>query len=102
MTILKRTLGKSGIQACARRGLRAHWRCDAGHLAYARVHNETILQDCERANARLSPETSLAAALLYASSRIAESQQAILLESPSQGRLRAPGRAWSKWRLHLA
>jgi integrase/recombinase XerD len=43
-------------------------------LIYARVHNETERQDYERANARLSPETSLAAELFDASIWIAEPQ----------------------------
>lgn len=43
-------------------------------LIYARVHNETVRQDYERANARLSPEMSLAAELFDASIQIAEPQ----------------------------
>ena len=43
-------------------------------LIYARVHNETVRRDYERANARLSPETSLAAALFDASIQIVEPQ----------------------------
>jgi len=43
-------------------------------LIYARVHNETVRQDYERANARLSPETSLAATLFDAPIQVAEPQ----------------------------
>jgi site-specific recombinase XerD len=71
-TLATRLLNE-GMPITSLQHLLGHERLDTT-LLYARVHNETVRQDYERANARLSPETSLAVALFDAPIQVAESQ----------------------------
>jgi hypothetical protein len=46
-------------------------------LVYARVHNETVQRDYERAQARLTPATMLANGFFNAPTQVAEPQSII-------------------------